>query len=407
MTGQLLVSFPDCTVMNADPSIQKLLGYSSKELEGNNIRLLCGPLTNIDLLQSCIFDLGTPSPTQLLLYNKQLTPTRIMIHASANGKTDPVNNSRSLLLSKSQALSVLDTVESNDDPRVITTSNPPYLMALFNDTFSATFGIDRDILISSPSSPITIVAGPRETVASWTQPFLVAAAGSVCESIIYTRTAFCADYSFKLRCEPVVLSENGKIALVAATFLSLMPNSQPDVRPQNFHSISPDIRFYPFIPGSSGYDGQSGGTDSDGARTSAAFQTGALSPVQWSSNHLPDILSAHPASGFQSRARRFASAYAFDSTSAGGVRSDSRAALISADMFSAFETTRGSLSSHAGDQASLAPLPKRRRAGRPQRGDDVAALLVRGDHTLLRRIRRRHAAADRRTAELDSAEPPL
>ena len=49
----------------------------------------------------------------------------------------------------------------------------------------------------------------------------------------------------------------------------------------------------------------------------------------------------------------------------------------------------------------------RDRAGLPQRGDDVAAPLVRGDQTLLRDIRRRHAAADRQAAELGAAEPPL
>ena len=413
------MSIPDYRILFADTYVEQLLGYSSEELRQSNIGILCGPRTNVAMLKSCTMEgemVSIQYPAQLILYTRQLEPKRIMVHTKSIGHASCANFCRLLTFSKSEAVLLSDSVQnSNRQPRVILSPNPPFLMSIFNDIFSITFGIDKENLRSLLSLPIRVVACPRETADAWTRPFLMAAAGSVCESTVYTRTTFCGDYPFKLRCEPVVLSENGKVAFVAATFLSLMPEIHSQIATNI--SFSAELKGEPHNSASACLPGSlaiGGGTltrgfyirpsaldDGAGVQHIQYFAAGFREPSELlglrDSQSLSEGLTGHLAasvllqndSDVESENRR---------DIAPG--SDGRPDSSSSDRRVAADQGHAPPSS-GGDTASLAaPSPKRRRAGRPQRSDDVAALLARGDHTLLRRIRRRHAAADRRAAML-------
>ena len=394
----LLVLSSDFRVLFAGEEVRQLLGYNSEELVGNNFLVLCGPVTNIALLQTCMIDarLDRPATIQLVLYNRNLEKKRIMVRISAASQASAANFS--FRLSTSNAILLSDAIAGwNRHPRVITSTYPPYLISIFNDIFSTTFGIDKDHQQKLLSLPISVVASPRIDVCAWTRTFFSSTEGYVDESTVYTKTTFCADYPFKLRCEPVVLSENGKIAFISATFLSLAPEIKPHDQSSvpwfgNMPSRSSILCFISHLPIAPCHE------------HSLAFELDPLQPYHFLGSQEPEISSSTPARVRlgTSDLQGGASDLQGGPSDSGCGASDGLAAGIS-NTAPAHGHFPPAVTGDSDDPQRHRPAPQappRRRAGRPQRGDDVAALLVRGDHTLLRRIRRRHAAADRRAAML-------
>eukprot|EP00291_Cryptomonas_curvata_P008787 CAMPEP_0172178954 /NCGR_PEP_ID=MMETSP1050-20130122/16335_1 /TAXON_ID=233186 /ORGANISM="Cryptomonas curvata, Strain CCAP979/52" /LENGTH=167 /DNA_ID=CAMNT_0012851755 /DNA_START=499 /DNA_END=999 /DNA_ORIENTATION=- len=127
-------------------------------------------------------------------------------------------------MSPSEAVTLNEAMRENSCPQAIVSAHAPYSMQTVNIEFSASFGIMPQL---AAGMPIYSVRGPRCGLDDWSLLFRSAAAGQVSEATVSTRTAFSPDFSFKLRCVPVVDNDNGRIAHVVAIFLPAAPPAQP------------------------------------------------------------------------------------------------------------------------------------------------------------------------------------
>jgi hypothetical protein len=365
------------------------------------------------LLNSCINDvgLGISSCSQFVLYTKSGSPLKICVRIS------PFNNSQGIIIGcaltmmPSEAVTLTEAMRENSCPQAIVSAHAPYSMQTVNIEFSASFGIMPQLAVGMP---ICSVRTPRCALDDWSVLFRSAAAGQVSESTVSTRTAFSPDFPFKLRCVPVVDSDNGRIARVVAIFLPIAPPAQP---------LTNDALLLRLImAGFGGGSPQHAATAIAGhassadpsppppliAAAAAAATAGPLPPLAFTRSPSPLAHARLPAMG-SSLPSPFRSAPAppFPGSYGGGGGGCGEACLLPPLALHA--------EAHAADAGcGRGPAPAARPTGggvspaaatdasagrrRPRGGGAAASAVVRVDEAYVRRVRRRHAAADCREA---------
>jgi hypothetical protein len=165
---------------------------------------------------------------QLVLYVKDGGAKNILIRMAPFRESGRISGC-TMILSESEAIPISRAVqEDRDCAHLLLSADAPFALKNINTLFHTIFGFAA---ILSVGLPISTLRGRRSSVEEWSRPFLTAANGLASESIVYARTSVCHDHPFKLRCEPVVLHENGKIALISATFHRLPHTSATKVGP--------------------------------------------------------------------------------------------------------------------------------------------------------------------------------
>ena len=402
-SGRLIVSAINLCILQSDSGIYQLLGFRSEEIAGSDLRILCGPMTNDLLLELCIkrAHASLPFAVQLILYDRKLVPKKIMVQPLPVTTSINVQPCVLLCLATSKAVLLSDAIEKNQVyPRVLVLPDPPYLMCFINEAFSVTFRNEISLGSTSLCSFVhNMSGGVLSEIDVWSEPLISAAVGVTCERMIRTKPEFGSYNRFKLKCEPVVLSVNSKVGFIAATFVPLLlrTNQNSDIifsiTDQNSAQIpdpSSDLHSGCRLHRSSG---------SDPHRISSWRLPAESRPI---ANCIPVDFDRLLPMGVEDPG--IAGAGSLVSPREHTVATSARTAVQQGTLLEAAQAAGPAVSTKRllpSPQHSLhAVQPPRRRAGRPQRVDDVAALLARGDHTLLRRIRRRHAAADRRAAVL-------
>ena len=220
-TGLLIVSAIDFRILFSVLGLYPLLGYTTEEMAGSDLRMLCGPLTNVELLHSCIMaqrpHITLLPAIQLILYTKQLNPRTIMIQTSTFSSLLSSQHCCALCLATSEALLLSDAMQSeHSHPRALILPNDPYFVVFYNAAFSSAFGIELT-LPGVVALPFQAFASAQSDPIIWSRLMSSSSHGLVSESTFPARTASCPDRPFKLRCEPVVLGANGQVAFIAAT----------------------------------------------------------------------------------------------------------------------------------------------------------------------------------------------
>ncbi len=201
----------------ADDGVYHLLGYKSEEIIGRSFRCFCGPSTDETLLSLCLDGAcrSSSSAVQLVLYDKDGGSRHLLVRMAPYRKSGRISGC-TMILSESEAIPLSRAVqEDRDCAQLLLSADAPFALKNANAMFYSTFGFAATF---SVGRPISMLRGQRSSNEEWSRPFLTAANGLVSESIVYARTSTLSDQPFKLRCEPVDFHENGKIALISATF---------------------------------------------------------------------------------------------------------------------------------------------------------------------------------------------
>jgi hypothetical protein len=223
--GLLIISV-HYNVCLSDSGVYRLLGYQPEEILGGSFRSFCGPSTDEKLLQLCLdgafHDESRSSAVQLVLYLKDGESKNILVRMAPYRKSGRIAGC-TMILSESGAIPMSRAMdEDKGHAHFLLSADAPFTLKSFNALCHSTFSYTAAL---SVGLPISRLRGRQSSFEEWSRPFLTAANGLVSESIVYARTSDFPDQPFRLRCEPVVLHDNGKIALIRATFLQLEPQN--------------------------------------------------------------------------------------------------------------------------------------------------------------------------------------
>jgi hypothetical protein len=207
-------------VFLSDAGVYQLLGYRSDEILGQSFRCFCGPSTDETLLGLCLEEAchSRSLAVQLVLYVKDGVAKNILVRMAPFRESGRISGC-TMILSESEAIPWSMAVQGDGDyAHLLLSADAPFTLKNFNALFHSIFGFAAAL---SAGLPISKLRGRRSSLEEWSRPFFTAANGLVSESIVYARTSVCPAHPFNLRCEPVVLLQNGKIAFISATFSPL------------------------------------------------------------------------------------------------------------------------------------------------------------------------------------------
>ena len=221
-TAKALISvFPPHVIFSCDASIELILGYNPQQLVGDvqGIHRLCRNRPDSFHFTSgsiAAFD----GAFQVVMCSMDGHERRIMINCIKDELTASSKMVRLITLATSKALKYSDIADNCTAAQVVVSAKPPHTMCTMNREFANFFHQPQSGVTCIPGQSLEAICGC--SAAELTPLLLAAAAGQSVKGFVRARTALREDSLFRLRCAPVVSSDNQRVSLLAATFAAVL-----------------------------------------------------------------------------------------------------------------------------------------------------------------------------------------
>lgn len=140
-------------ILHASGEWLDLFQFSREEIIGRNLRMICGPATNIMGLKRVVETavMAKEGQTALSLYSRAGTGAHLSVKASC--RDDPTGEVCTLSMSLSDAVPLKDALQCEDGPCAIISAEPPHLVEQVNMLFCSQFGCILSVVLHIRDAP--------------------------------------------------------------------------------------------------------------------------------------------------------------------------------------------------------------------------------------------------------------